>query len=624
LNKSHNTETISQKIKLITGREPNEEESSFLNKWRQMHFAEKLISSLIKYHDENKIFFSVNHSIAKSPISKKTIEQVIDKSINDIQCKNGKAEKSLLFCRTPHSDVKGVKEIISKIQKIANSKKIKTFFSFSSLDEEISIFAFSISGFNQIENTTEINEGDLVLLFSSFPKNQSALSVFLENIASKPGCVIKRVEPNDVHLSIASFSRFYKKGITINNEFDIKSNEIMFVGIINKRIKSLVKDLVAKYKISLTTLGSISSVSDPVLRFPSPTKIDLPISCLDIFNDDDFNSVELINDWNKINELKKDHPEIQNSFLSYNDVLLKLIISDEWLENSRNSIINTDDILFSFTNEANITNFDTQRGAQETFSKAIRRIVCYGGIPELTLVGFNIPDNISDHDYNYIREFDEGIKKASSLLEIPVSSANVSFDSNLKRPFISVIAKGRLSKNSHPISSAFKSPGDFILILGSHRGELGCSLYARIMSVKTKSFLPMIDLVMERQIRQVILTGNEIGIIKSVIDVSVGGLSTSIANSIVQSGHNFGAKIHLSSKIENEELLFGETKGLMIITISEESIIEIERLCMNLGVPCTTIGRVTDNGHFSFNDLIDINCDNFIQQITKSKNHFFI
>ena len=33
---------------------------------------------------------------------------------------------------------------------------------------------------------------------------------------------------------------------------------------------------------------------------------------------------------------------------------------------------------------------------------------------------------------------------------------------------------------------------------------------------------------------------------------------------------------------------------------------EFERICMNIGVPCTTIGRVTNTGRLIFNDMIDI------------------
>ena len=79
-----------------------------------------------------------------------------------------------------------------------------------------------------------------------------------------------------------------------------------------------------------------------------------------------------------------------------------------------------------------------------------------------------------------------------------------------------------------------------------------------------------------------------------------------MAHAIIASAQGVGARIHLSSKIRNDQLLFGETRGLTIISVSEESIIEIERLCMNSGVPCTAIGRVTSDGQYTFNELIKL------------------
>ena len=58
--------------------------------------------------------------------------------------------------------------------------------------------------------------------------------------------------------------------------------------------------------------------------------------------------------------------------------------------------------------------------------------------------------------------------------------------------------------------------------------------------------------------------------------------------------------------IRNDELLFGETQGLVVVTLPEHDLIEFERICMTTGVPSTTIGRITDDGNFIFNDLINI------------------
>ena len=224
--------------------------------------------------------------------------------------------------------------------------------------------------------------------------------------------------------------------------------------------------------------------------------------------------------------------------------------TDECIETSKNSI-NDSSRLYSFAEEQKISNFDAKRGAEAAFASAIRKIVSHGVIPEMASLTFNFPQKLSDHDYNYIREYSKGIKFASSILDVPVLSANVFFDSNYKFPLSSIIANGPISKDSNPISSAFKNPGDFILSLGSHRGELRFSVYARIIECEDVGLIPMVDLIMERQIRQLILTGNQIGIIKSVTNVSAGGLSTSIANSIIKGGPNIGARIHLSTKIQN-------------------------------------------------------------------------
>ena len=87
-----------------------------------------------------------------------------------------------------------------------------------------------------------------------------------------------------------------------------------------------------------------------------------------------------------------------------------------------------------------------------------------------------------------------------------------------------------------------------------------------------------------------------------------------LAHAVISGDEGVGARIHLSSKIRNDQLLFGETRGLTIISVSEESIIEIQRLCMNSGVPCTAIGRVTSDGRYSFNDLINLQREKLVER----------
>ena len=53
-------------------------------------------------------------------------------------------------------------------------------------------------------------------------------------------------------------------------------------------------------------------------------------------------------------------------------------------------------------------------------------------------------------------------------------------------------------------------------------------------------------------------------------------------------------------------LLFGETQGLILISFKENNFIKFERICMQNNIPATTIGRVTGDGKFTFNNLINV------------------
>ena len=152
----------------------------------------------------------------------------------------------------------------------------------------------------------------------------------------------------------------------------------------------------------------------------------------------------------------------------------------------------------------------------------------------------------------------------------------------------------------------FKKIGHFISILGSHRGDLTGSVFQQCFPKKVENQFVTIDLTMESKLGEVLQLGIESNLIQTATNVGRGGLSTAIVSNLVNCTNEFGARIHLSRKLKPEELLFGESHGLILISLREEDIMEFERICMNIGVPCTTIGRVTNTGRLTFNDLIDI------------------
>ena len=96
-----------------------------------------------------------------------------------------------------------------------------------------------------------------------------------------------------------------------------------------------------------------------------------------------------------------------------------------------------------------------------------------------------------------------------------------------------------------------------MLILGSHRGELGGSEYLRLNTKKVVGPPPAVDLKVEPKLRDIVLMAHSVDLIESAIDISSGGLTTALAHCLLNSPKGTGVRIHMSSKITDQELLFG-------------------------------------------------------------------
>ena len=238
-----------------------------------------------------------------------------------------------------------------------------------------------------------------------------------------------------------------------------------------------------------------------------------------------------------------------------------------------------------------------------TIANAVRHLVCLGIKPIYLAGAFHGGDLTNNMDRWVLNEFVSGARKAAKAFQLRNVNEMITKNNSL-HPIADVITAGSGKVRCLPL---FNTPGDFVTIVGSLRGETGSSMYADIIHKNKQVGHPAtIDIVMECRLQEVILQGIAVGIIRSAVNVSRGGLAVAIANALLLGSSGLGARIHFSRKIRNDELLFGETQGLVVVTLSENDLIEFERICMTTGVPSTTIGRITDDGNFIFNDLINI------------------
>ncbi len=249
---------------------------------------------------------------------------------------------------------------------------------------------------------------------------------------------------------------------------------------------------------------------------------------------------------------------------------------------------------------------DPKTGGQLMLANAVRRLTCLGIKAQFVQLNLWLPDPERDELWKGLHLL-EAMDSTTQRLGLSILSRDLNpMDKGID---LQCSVHAQIKATQSLMDPGFKDDGDFISLLGSHRGELGGSIFLREIYDKTGGPIPVVDMAMETRIQEVVLQGIESGLIKSAISVGPGGLSVAAVQALLSSPEGLGARIHLSRKLRDDELMFGETQGLVMITLGENDIMEFERICMNIGVTSTTIGRVTTTGRFTFNQLINLPVD---------------
>ena len=268
------------------------------------------------------------------------------------------------------------------------------------------------------------------------------------------------------------------------------------------------------------------------------------------------------------------------------------------------SIPNSGMIALTVADNDYFTSPEPRLSGKLTVANAVRQLVCRGAKPAAISIRNIFPDLAEEKDHWKGIEILKGQEEAVRVLDLTIANRHILPFANLCVQHITAV--GFIPDNQSPMTSGFKQDGDFISILGSHRGELGGTKYMQNLHPNITANPPTVDLPMEPLIHEVLLQSIQEGLIQSARNVSAGGLAVAIAMSLINGEEGFGARVHLSRKIRDDELLFGETQGLILISFGENNFIKFERICMQKRISATTIGRVTGDGKFTFNNLINV------------------
>ena len=252
-------------------------------------------------------------------------------------------------------------------------------------------------------------------------------------------------------------------------------------------------------------------------------------------------------------------------------------------------------------------------GAKMAVAEAARNVVCSGAEPLAITNCLNFGNPQDPEIYWQFKESVLGMGEMCRELNTPVTGGNVSFYNETKNgavypsPVIGMV--GLLDDVSNLMTVNFKEKDDLIVVLGSLNGQLGGSEYLKILHNKIEGPISNINVSLERKVQETCLEAIKAGLVNSAHDLSDGGLSVSLAESVMMSENNLGAEINVVRKLENVELLFGECPSVIIVSVNEKNLYNLVKIAKSHDIHTQTIGKVSENNHLIINNLISLSKD---------------
>lgn len=295
-----------------------------------------------------------------------------------------------------------------------------------------------------------------------------------------------------------------------------------------------------------------------------------------------------------------------------------VIASKRWVYEQYDSMVGTDNnttnlpadaavVRVKGTNKALVVTTDCnsryvysnpERGCALAVAEAARNIVCSGGVPIGVTNCLNFGNPYNPEVYYQFANAIKGMKSACEMFDTPVTGGNVSFYNQSEdgpvfpTPTIGMV--GLMEDiNIDRFSMHFQQVGDFLYLVGKDVEDFACSEYLyRYHGVK-HSPAPYLNLAEEKQLHECILALRGTNILRSVHDISEGGLAISVLESAFAG--NLGFTLHTSADMRTDMALYGEAAGRVVVSVSPERNADFQLYMKTCGVPYRILGEVTAN-----------------------------
>jgi len=240
-------------------------------------------------------------------------------------------------------------------------------------------------------------------------------------------------------------------------------------------------------------------------------------------------------------------------------------------------------------------------GGKQIVCESWRNLISVGAKPIAITNCLNFGSPEKEENMGEFVECVQGLGEASKYLNFPVVSGNVSFYNQTKdkgiKPTPSIGGVGLIKNYKKMITMDFKKIDNLILVIGKTEGHLDQSIFARDILNEKNGPPPEINLFNEKNNGEAILSLIEKNYVKSVHDISLGGIMIAVAKMCIKGKK--GIKLKKPNYLINQfEYFFGEDQGRYIIEIEKENFDKIKEILNKNSIHYDVLGILTESDIF--------------------------
>ncbi|MED4206256.1 phosphoribosylformylglycinamidine synthase subunit PurL [Neobacillus mesonae] len=401
-------------------------------------------------------------------------------------------------------------------------------------------------------------------------------------------------------------------GMTAYEMMLSESQERMLI-VVKKGREQEIVDLFKKYDLEAVAIGKVTDDKQFRLFHQGEVVADIPVDAL-------AEDAPVYHKPSKEPAYFAEYQAMENEIPAVNDVketLVQLlsqptIASKEWIYEQYDHMVRTNTVVapgsdaavvrirgtrkaLAMTTDCNsrFVYLDPETGGKIAVAEAARNIICSGAEPLAITDNLNFGNPEKPEVFWQIEKSADGISEACRVLETPVIGGNVSLYNETSgtaiypTPVIGMV--GLVTDLDHITTQEFKNNGDLIYLVGETSPEFGGSeLQKLVNSGRVFGKAPELNINLEKARQEQVLAAIRAGVIQSAHDLSEGGLSVALAESLFGS-KKLGAKVNISG--DPVTALFSETQSRFLLSVKKEDQGKFESL-----VEAQLIGEVNQTG----------------------------